>query len=196
MLIFKNNIYEKKNIHRVKVYPSLGSYDHFEPMKLVKHSIDEELDLITFIKRQPKEYWEEEIMKFFPISYKTGGIRVIEKMLVILKEGLEATSHWYHMNTYHFCVLYDTLFRQFKNYNDDNREERIKSYPDLKGQPINFEWFLKYYFFNTVFLLDEDKYNSLSGNQKKQLGYTCPCQFGVVNGLMPVPEEMALKEAI
>ncbi len=195
MLIFKNNLYDKKDIRRVKVEPSLGSNDQFEPMKLVKHSIEEELDLINFIKRQPKEYWEEEIRRFFPMAYKIGGIRIIEKMISILKEGLASPSRWYHMNTYHFCVLYDILSRQVKTYNDDSHSERIKIYPDLKGHPIDFEWFTKYYFFNTVFLIEEEKYNSLGIDEKKQLGYTCPCQFGVINGLTPVPEEMALKEA-
>jgi len=195
MLIFKNNIYEKKDIHRVKMYPSLDSYDHFEPMQLLQYSFDEEIDLLNFIKRQPKEYWEEETIKFFPTAYKIGGIKIIEKVLLILKEGLDSSPHWYHMNTYHFCVLYDILSRQFNAYNNDPRPERITSYPDLKGHPIDFKWFTKYYFFNTVFLLEEDKYNSLSEEQKKQLGYTCPCQFAVINGLTPVPEEMALKEA-
>ena len=195
MLIFKNNIYEKKDIHRVKVYPSLSSYDRFEPRKLVNCSLDEDIDLIAFIKRQPEEFWDEEIRKFFPISYKTGGIKIIEKILLILREGLDSPSHWYHMNTYHFCVLYDILFKRFKTYNDDAHAERIRNFPDLKGQPIDFAWFTKYYFFNTVFLLDEDNFNSLSREEKKKLGYTCPCQFGVVNGLIPVPEEMALKES-
>ena len=194
MLIFKNNIYEKKDIHRVKMYPSLGIYDQFEPMRLVTCSLDEESDLVNFIKRQPNEYWDEEIRKFFPTAYKIGGIKIIEKVLSILKEGLASPS-WYHMNTYHFCVLHDILSRHFKTYNDDSLHERKNSYPDLKGHPIDFAWFVKYYFFNTVFLLEEDKYNSLSKNQKIKLGYTCPCQFAVVNGLTPVPEEMALKEA-
>jgi len=195
MLIFKNNIYEEKDIHRAKIYPSLGEFDKFEPISLVRQSIEEEFDLIAFIKRLPKDYWEEEIKKFFPVSYKIGGIKIIEKILRILKDGLDDSTNWYHMNTYHFCVLYDSLHRQFKTYNEDAPAERLKSFPDLKGNTIHFDWFFKCYFFNTVFLLHEEKYNSLGDEQKKELGFTCPHQFGVINGLTPVPEEIVLKEA-
>lgn len=195
MLIFKNNIYEKKDPHNAMLYPGVDSYDRFEPHKLVKNSVDEDLELVAFIKRQPKEYWDEEIRKFFPQSYKFGGIRIVETILEILHDGLEETPHWYHMNTYHFSVLYDVLQRQINTYNNDTREAKIQSYPQLRGNPIDLAWFTKYYFFNMVFLLDEEKYNSMSGEDKKRLGFNCSCQFGAINGLTPVPEEMELKES-
>ena len=39
----------------------------------------------------------------------------------------------------------------------------------------------------------KDKYNSLSRDEKTEMGYDCPCQFAVINGLAPTKKEMELK---
>ena len=43
--------------------------------------------------------------------------------------------------------------------------------------------------------MEEEHFNSLDREEKIGLGYDCPHLFGVVNGLVPNHEEIALKES-
>ena len=117
-----------------------------------------------------------------------------KKICEILKVGLENTLLWHHMNSYHFSFLYDVLVRFIFNYNHDIDKERINSLPELEALPIYFGNFLSNYFFDYSFKVKEDHFNSLTHKQKLTLGYNCPCLFGVINGLIPTREEMALKD--
>lgn len=193
MLTFKSDIYENANLKFPAWVP--GDPPGLPPYKFIQNSLNEETELFAIVERHPKEYWTEDIRSFFPKAHYFSNYNILKQMVHILQEGLEDASHWYHMNTYHFCLLYDLLNRNAYNYNHDNQDERRKAYPELQGQAMKFDSFVKNYFFNTVFLLEEDNYNGLSAKQKIQLGYTCPCQFGVINGLLPCPEEMQLKES-
>jgi len=87
------------------------------------------------------------------------------------------------------------LVRFTFNYNHDIDKERINSLPELEALPIYFGNFLSNYFFDCSFKVKEDHFNSLTPKQKHALGYNCPCLFGVINGLIPTREEMALKES-
>ena len=73
--------------------------------------------------------------------------------------------------------------------------EKRKTLPDLKGATLPFDLFVKDYFFDTAFLLDKDTYNSLTAEEKRQKGLTCPRLFSVINGLTPTPEEIELQES-
>ena len=99
------------------------------------------------------------------------------------------------MNSYHFSFLYDVLIRFTFNYNHDNDKERINYLPELEAQPLYFENFISNYFFDCNFKTNEDHFNSLSSKQKRDSGYDCPYLFGVINGLTPTREEMALKNS-
>jgi len=99
------------------------------------------------------------------------------------------------MNTYHFCFLYDVLVRFSFNYNHDNKEGRLANLPELAGKTFQIELFINEYFFNTVFLLKDEQYNSLTREKKVKLGYDCPFQFAVINGLTPTKEEMELQSS-
>ena len=193
MLIFKSDIYENADLKLQALVPE--NPPGFDPYKFIRSSLDEEMELFSIVGRHPKEYWTEDIRSFFPKASYFSNYKILKQMIHILRDGLEDPSQWYHMNTYHFCLMYDVLNRNAYNYNHDNQEERRKTYPELRGQSMTFDSFVKVYFFNTVFLLDQDKYNGLSAKQKTQLGYTCPCQFGVINGLQPCPEEMQLEKS-
>ena len=116
----------------------------------------------------------------------------MKTLLENLWEGLLAQDDWHHMNTYHYCFLYDVLIRFAFNYNHDNNEERNNTLPQLKGKPLRIKIFFQEYFKNTVFLLSEDEYNAMTGEEKIEKGYDCPTQFGVINGLTPTREEMDL----
>jgi hypothetical protein len=197
MLIFKNNIYDLKETGFAGFSRSPDpDYDTlFDPRHFVETALSEENEIFAFIEKQPREYWSEDTQKFYPRASHIGNLSILEKILKILQKGLADPNTWYHMNTYHFCFLYDVLARHAFNYNHDNREERLNTLPELKGKPIQIELFVRNYFYNTVFLLDEDKFDSLSREEKLKRGFDCPCQFGVVHGLIPTEEEMALKES-
>jgi len=196
MLVFKNNIYDRSKLTSPGAPKSPDpDYDtHFDPKDLLTAALKEEEEVLEFIGRQPSEYWNQDTQKFYPYTHKSGGLRVLRQLQVILTAGLENQETWYHMNTYHYCYLYDVLVRFIFNYNHDSEEEKHGMLPKLKGKPIKLDLFIRDYFFNTVFLLDEDKYNSLTPKEKKSKGYECPCQFAVINGLSPTREEMQLRE--
>ena len=157
--------------------------------------MEEESDVISFLKRQPAEYWPQDSKKFYPRAHKIGSYKIFDDLLQILKGGLGDRDAWQVMNTYHFCFLYDVLLRFAFNYNHDNTEGRRASLSELRGKPFQIELFIKDYFFNTVFLLSDDQYNSLTREEKIKLGYDCPFQFAVINGLTPTKEEMELQSS-
>ena len=67
--------------------------------------------------------------------------------------------------------------------------------PEIKGKSLQIKSFLKDYFFNTVFLMDKEQYNSLSREEKIEMGYGSPSQFAVINGLAPTKNEMELQSS-
>ena len=192
MLIFKKNIYE--DYGPSPDHADLSKYPcAFSPFEFIKAALEDEVSLLEIAKKQPVQYWEEDSRQFYPNANKVGNLVLLEKFQSILLEGLIQKDHWFYMNTYHFCVLYDILYRFTYNYNNDIQEEKLKALPKIKAASIPLLLFIKDFFFNTVFLLDSEKYNSMSPEEKRLQGFTCPCQFGVINGLMPTQEEMALK---
>ena len=171
-------------------------YDaRFNSLHFIEVALKEDEELLDFLERQPKEYWAQDLKRFYPRAHKIGSLPVFRNLQRVLTIGLENQTTWYHMNTYHFCFLYDVLVRFAFNYNQDNRKGRLDALPELKGKPLHLESFVNDYFFNVAFLMDEDKYNSLTREEKLKMGYTCPCQFGVINGLPPTQEEMKLKSS-
>ena len=171
-------------------------YDaRFNPLHLIEVALKEEDELLDFLERQPKEYGEQDLKILYPRAHKVGGLPVFRNLQRVLISGLENQATWYHMNTYHFCFLYDVLVRFAFNYNQDNRKERLNVFPELRDKPLHIKSFINNYFFNVAFLMDEDKYNSLTREEKLRIGYKCPCQFGVINGLTPTREEMELQSS-
>jgi len=197
MLIFKNNIYARQEMGLTRHSPTPDiEYDElFNPLHLLEVVLDEENDVLEFLERQPQEYWREDANKFYPEAQKIGSRSIFRNLQRILKDGLDDQLTWYNMNTYHFCFLYDILIRYAFNYNHDSAKERLNSLPEIKGKSLQIESFLKDYFFNTVFLMDEDKYNTLTREEKLEVGYDCPCQFAVINALAPTKEEMELQSS-
>ncbi|KMP11302.1 hypothetical protein UZ36_05015 [Candidatus Nitromaritima sp. SCGC AAA799-C22] len=197
MLIFKNNIYDRQEmgftVHSAT--PDIEYDELLNPLHLLEVALEEENELLDFLERQPREYWNEDLKKFYPHARKTGRLPIFRNLLRILKEGLDDRALWYDMNTYHFCFLYDILIRFAFNYNHDNRKERLLSLPELKGKPLHMESFIKDYFFNTVFLMTDEQYNSLTREEKLKKGYDCPCQFAVINALLPTRDEMELQSS-
>ncbi|MDP6231629.1 MAG: hypothetical protein QF913_05600 [Nitrospinaceae bacterium] len=196
MLTFKNNIYDRQEMGLTRHSPSPDiEYDElFNPLHLLEVALDEEGEVLDFLERQPSKYWPEDANKFYPKAQKIGNRSIFCNLQRILKDGLDDRTIWYTMNTYHFCFLYDMLVRYAFNYNHDSIKERVDSLPEIKGKPLQIESFLKDYFFNTVFLMDEDKYNALTREEKMELGYDS-CQFAVINALAPTKKEMELQSS-
>jgi hypothetical protein len=192
MLIFKKNIHRK---NRAEESPVLLSRPYFNPYEFVKNSLTEELDLLHFLEKQPLEYRKDDLVNFYPNAHKCINWLTLIKMLHILTDGLESKEHWYAMNTYHFCVLYDILNRNAFNYNHDTVDEKLLFLPTLQGESFDFKQFIQDYFYNRVFLLEANRYNELSQSEKQRMGFTCPCQFGVINGLLPNSEELRLSKS-
>ncbi len=196
MLTFKNNIYDRQEMGLTRHSPSPDiEYDElFNPLHLLEVALDEEGEVLDFLERQPSKYWPEDANKFYPKAQKIGNRSIFSNLQRILRDGLGDRTTWYTMNTYHFCFLYDMLVRYAFNYNHDSFKERVDSLPEIKGKPLQIESFLKDYFFNTVFLMDEDKYNALTREEKMELGYDS-CQFAVINALAPTKKEMELQSS-
>lgn len=197
MLIFKNNIYDQKELGFAGFFssPDPDYNAWFDPRHFLETALTEEEEILSFIEKQPIQYWREDASNFFPNACKIGNLIILRKIFEIIQAGFSESGVWYQMNTYHFCFLYDILARHAFNYNHDNREERLKTLPELKGKLLQFDLFVKNYFFNLVFLMDPDKYDALSHEEKLAGGFDCPCQFGVIHGLTPTHEEMELKES-
>ena len=173
-----------------------SDYDSlFDPYHLISVALDEENSILDFLGRQPLDYWPEDSKNFYPQSHKIGSRQVFSNLILVLTDGLNNRTSWHKMNTYHFCFLYDVLLRFAFNYNHDNTKERFKLLPEIKGKSLHIESFFKNYFYNTVFLLEPDKYNSLTREEKLEMGYDCPCQFSVINALAPTKKEMELESS-
>ena len=64
----------------------------------------------------------------------------------------------------------------------------------LAGFSIDFEALVDRYFWDTDFLLDADHFSRLTPDAKASLGFS-PSAFGVIQGLAPHPDELALRRA-
>ena len=197
MLVFKNNIYEPflSNNTNVTLTPDEDYNMRFDSLHLIQVALKEEREVISFIERQPTSFYREDLLQFYPYSGKIGSLAYTKEICQILERGIENFALWQHMNSYHFSFLYDVLIRFIFNYNHDMEKERINCLSELKAQPIYLENFLENYFFDWNFNIDQDYFNSLTHRQKRALGYNCPYLFGVINGLAPTREEMALKDS-
>jgi len=197
MLVFKNNIYEPYNLNKpnVSVTPDVDYNQRFDPRRFIEVALTEEKEILSFIERQPQPYWRADLLQFYPHAGKANSLTYLKEIRQILETGLKKSSIWQYMNSYHFSFLYDVLVRFAFNYNHDNDEERLNCLPEMEARPIYFENFISNYFYDREFMMDENHFNSLTHEQKYPLGYDRPSLFGVINGLIPTREEMALKES-
>ena len=75
MLIFKNSIYTRQEAKSCQNSPiSNISYDELiDPCNLLSVALEEEIEVINFLKRQPTEYWPQDSKKFYTIAHKIGN---------------------------------------------------------------------------------------------------------------------------
>ena len=126
-------------------------------------------------------------------------------------EGFLDGSRWFSMNNYHLCYLYDSLLDRVEEYSYSETERRREMFPEMLGQPIDFNQFLNEYFFSTSFLVAAGRFNRMTPQEKIQLGKLDHAYFGavlptpsatsiedptlgkVINTVEPTEEEMALE---
>jgi len=109
-----------------------------------------------------------------------------------LLEAIVQSNIWYKMNAYHYCYLYDNLAGIVEEYSYSDLDQRVRSYPEMRGADIDFNELLNKYFFNTAFLINLERYNEMERQDKLQLGLDDNCLFGVINRLTPTEEEINL----
>ena len=115
------------------------------------------------------------------------------------------------MNNYHLCYLYDSLLDRVEEYSYSDPDRRRETFPEMRGQPIDFNQFLNEYFFSTSFLVAAERFNRMTPQEKSQLGKLDHAYFGavlptpssrepedptlakVINAVAPTAEEMALE---
>ncbi|GJL80122.1 MAG: hypothetical protein NPINA01_31110 [Nitrospinaceae bacterium] len=190
MLVFKKNIYSavEEPVANPTGNPSL------DPYNFIFSSLLSDRDLFIGLTQLDPEEGNERFKLFFPHASRFGGLNVINGISKQLLEGLVNPGKWYQMNAYHLCYLYDSLASIIEEYSYESPEQRMEMFPELDGEPIDFNDFLEYYFTNTAFLIDPDRFNNMDSEEKKIRGFVDPCLFGAINRLVPSEEEIKLIE--
>lgn len=192
MLIFKTNIYEKEFNPALLLNKSGSFTTTLNLSKFIEISLKNDLKLLVNLDHCQEGITPEELERFFPETHRFAQSSTIQKLLNILIIGLQNRTTWFKMNTYHFCLIYDCLMRQVYLYNTAETKERFQLCPEMKGKLIEHDELIETLFFNTVFLTNKEEYNKLTTEDKTELGFNCPAQFGVLHGLTPNPDEMKL----
>lgn len=122
------------------------------------------------------------------------ALKILEKLLICHR-----SRDMYRLNNYHYLLLYDTLFHYCEIHNDmvrtaaNGREKEEVS--DLGGfhvERINFDDLIAMYFYDIDFLMDTDTMIKLGLEKRNMLGIHTET-FGISQGLVPHPEELAIK---
>lgn len=193
MLIFKINIYEKPDTRYLQADSDASPPRPLNTFNFLKNTLEDDLEFFRLLEKSEEGVLPEDLASFYPRSHLFGNPKIFKTLLKFLQECLLDRTHWFRMNTYHFCLLYDSIIRQAYNYNHDNLQEQLRQYPELNGKPLQVDQLIGDLFFNTVFLIEKDKYDEMTAEDKKRFGFTCPCQFGVIHNMIPNYDEMKLK---
>ena len=192
MLIFKRNIYEVSE----DIHPENKDDQFLDPYSFVFHSLLTDREIFFGLNQLPKNEAVERAKTLFPHASLFGSVSLLNNFSRFLLEGLIDRNNWHPLNTYHQTYLFDSLHGTFEDYSYSEKKQRMKTFPELKGSAIDFERFLENYFFGTAFLIDPDRFNNMSPEEKKRLNLTDPCLFGVINRLTPTEEESRLQTTI
>jgi hypothetical protein len=190
MLVFKNNIYAPVE----NLQSGSSGNQQFDSYDFIFNSLLADRDLFLGLAHLDREEGEDRFRLFFPHASRFGSLGIINSISKQLLEGLVNPDKWYQMNAYHLCYLYDSLASTLEEYSYETPEQRVEMFPDLNGEPIDFDEFLETHFMNTAFLIDEDRFNSMDSQEKENRGFVDSCLFGAINRLVPSKEEIELKQ--
>jgi len=184
VLAFKNNIYDGGG------NPSGSQPDPYQFLLL---ALVQDRNVLSSMVRYSTEEAIQQLTTLFPHASRFAPLPVLDSLSKRLMEGLVDTKSWFRMNAYHLCYVHDSLYGWMEDYSYADREQRMTMMPDLEGKPIDFEAFLDQYFHNTAFLMDPDRFNALTVEEKQQRGLTDDCLFGTINKFIPSEQEITLE---
>ena len=125
-----------------------------------------------------------------------------ETALKTLKKMLQCHKGpgFYHLNNYHYLLLYDTLESFCEIHNDlvrtapnDREKNKASRIAGVHVERISFDDLTAMYFYDTDFLLDADTVINLGLDKRKLLGIHEET-FGISQGLAPHPEELRIRK--
>ena len=188
MLFFKENIYlpGTEDIDREDPEPL------FDPYSFIMQALVADREIFHSLKQIDSNETLERLATLFPHASRFGGVDILNSISKRLLEAIVQPQVWYKMNAYHYCFLYDNLASVVEEYSYSDIEQRVQSYPEMMGTDINFNKFLNKYFFNTAFLINLERFNEMTAQEKLKLGLDDNCLFGVINRLTPTDEEITL----
>ena len=192
MLIFKKNIYEPSE----SIHPEDMGDQFFNPYNFVFHSLLTDREIFFGLNQLPESEAGKRAKTLFPHASLFGNVSLLNNFSRFLLEGLINRNNWHTINSYHQTYLFDSLNGTFEDYSYSEPQQRMEIFPELNGSDIDFERFLENYFFGTAFLMDPDRFNNMSPEEKKRLNLNDPCLFGVINRLTPTEEESRLQTTI
>ncbi|MFP6637348.1 MAG: hypothetical protein VB778_01825 [Nitrospinaceae bacterium] len=185
MLVFKKNIYDKN----ISIHPENEDHQNLDPYDFVFRSLTTDREIFFGLEQLPQQESQNHFKTLFPHASRFASISLCSNFSRLLLEGLVNKNQWHSMNSYHMTYLFDSLHGTFEEYSYLSPEERIEIFPNLQGNNIDFDHFLDTYFFGTAFLINAERYNDMSAEEKKRLKLTDPCLFGVINRLIPDDKE-------
>jgi hypothetical protein len=169
-------------------------------MAILEECIELMIDQITETKSGGRDK-EEEIYEFeslLPVAGKVfnseTALKTLRRMLICHKRpGL------YHLNDYHYLLLYDTLLNFCEIHNDMVKEasgkdekKKVSKVGAFYIEKIDFDYLIDIYFYDTDFLFDADTVMELGLEKRKDLGIDDEI-FSISQGLAPHPEELKIK---
>ena len=189
MLYFKNNIYDITP----ETSDQVDTEAVFDPYNFIIQALVGDRNIFHGLKQVDPDEAVKHLKPLFPHASRFGGVDILNTISKRLLEGIVQPNVWYQMNAYQYCYLYDSLATVVDDYSYSDLDQRISTYPEMMGTDIDFDEFLNKYFFNTAFLINSDRYNSMNTEDKRQRGFVDPCLFGVINRLIPTKDEIQLK---
>lgn len=213
MLVFKKNIYFNP-IH-LKTPGGLQQLRDVEdpspiPFNFIHRALSNAQNLFQEIKAMKDRDTSDRLGILFPHASCLGDAAILGDLSYRLFTGMTHPQHWFAMNCYHQCFLYDCLLDVVEDYSYNDEAERRELFPEMDGREMDFNRFLLEYFFNTTFLIAPERFNRMTPEEKKQLlrspdfGDDFPQlkQFSepedptldkVINSIAPSPEDIKLK---
>ena len=189
MLILKKSIYEVPEFTHAENIDDQG----LDPYNFIFHSLMTDREIFFGLNQLPDSEGLERAKTLFPHASLFGNVSLLNNFSRNLFEGLIDRKVWHTLNAYHLTYLFDSLHGTYEDYSYSDHQQRMEIFPELNGKDINFDHFLENYFFGTAFLMDAERFNKITPEQKKSLNLTDPCLFGVVNQLTPTKEESVLQ---
>lgn len=129
--------------------------------RLVYHSLDyakNHLQLNIQKLEGDKQKLDEYLQGAFPTFHRFADAETIMLMLRKLINGHNSTNNWYRMNAYYYALVFDSMKRFVKIYNQLLAEDpdKAKEYGASDGVPIDYDDWAYLYFPDLDFHIGRD----------------------------------------